>query len=293
MKYTYYITLLLILISCGTPKQVVQNSFEAQKLYTEMNYNDAYAKIENVISFYESKNKNAADTTYALAGILALESNNTSKGISYLEKALKLGNKLEDTYYNMAIAYKKADNLSKEINALEAFTSSFPNSIKSYEIQKRLFSTYIESENWEKATNLWENIDNKKENDSELIEDYLKLQTSLGKDTKSLYTLSTKLLALDPNNVSALSNIAKYYYEKAEDRYNREMDAYDKKKTRRQYAYLLEQLKIAANDYKTSSQYFEQLYKLNPSKETAAYLSNIFSRISKEKKAEYYRNRTN
>lgn len=292
MKHIYYISLLLIISSCGTPKQVIQNSFDAQKLYTEMSYSEAYTKIENVISYYESKNKNAPDTTYALAGILAVESNNISKGISYLEKAIELGNTSEDTYYTRALAYKKVDNLSKEIQALEAFTNSFPSSPKIFEIQKRLFSTYIESENLDKATNLWANIDIRKENSSELIENYLKLQTSLGEDTKTLYTLSTKLLALDPNNQTALTNIAKDYYDKAEDRYKREMDAYDKKKTRRQYAYLLEQLKIAANDYKTSAQYFEQLYKLNPSKETAAYLSNIFSRISNDKKAKYYRNRT-
>jgi hypothetical protein len=201
-----------------------------------------------------------------------------------------LGNRSETTYFDLTEGYQSINNLSKEIDALETFTDSFPESELLFPVKKRLMRTYIESDNLEKADALWENLGSEKQNDKDLLEDYVTLLKKQEKDAEA-YKNSTLLLALDYKNTLALETISKHYYELAENRYSREMAAYEKNRTRKQYVYLLDQLKIATKDFKTSRTYFEQLYKLEPKKEYALYLANINARLNNKKQAEFYRNK--
>jgi tetratricopeptide (TPR) repeat protein len=83
------------------------------------------------------------------------------------------------------------------------------------------------------------------------------------------------------------------YFWLAENRYQAEMEAYEKKRTNSQYAKLLEAFKIVTRDFKTSLGYFTRLYKLYPKPEYARYLGNIYTRLDDKEKAKYYYNKAN
>lgn len=280
-----------MLAGCGTPKQLVQYSNEASELASSNNNKAALEKIEQIIQYYESKNKAASDTTYAMAGKLALLTGNNAQSVLYLTKAKEAGNQNPETLLNLARAYKETDNLSYEISTLEDIMDTSSDSQSLFIARKQLFHAYVKSENWEKAENLWSKINDNKEKEVTLLEDYVALNNHFNNLQIALET-SKKLLSLAPENETALLTVGRFYYNKAEDRYQREMKAYEKKKTRRQYAFLLDQLKVATKDFKTARFYFEQLYNRYPRKEYAVYLSNINTRLNNKKQAEYYKSKS-
>ncbi|MFB6340175.1 tetratricopeptide repeat protein [Saccharicrinis sp. FJH62] len=288
-KFLFLLIVVFLLSSCGTPKQITELNTEAYKLAAESNTQGALQKTEDIIAFYESKHKVASDSTYAFAGELALKSGNNDKALTYLNKAIENGNSRPETYYNITQAYKRSNNLSFEISSLEKFLEKFPDSELKISAQKELMTAYIESENWTKAEILWKNIDDTQKSDTGLLEDYVILQNNL-ENSEEAYNYAIKLFAADQKNSTALFTLGSHYYNKAENLYNTEMAAYEKHKTRRQYAYLVDQLKIATKDYQAAKKYFEKLYKLNPQKEYAGYLANINARLNNKKQADYYRN---
>ncbi|MFB6317878.1 tetratricopeptide repeat protein [Saccharicrinis sp. FJH54] len=289
MKNTVFLSIIILLSACGTPKKISELNNDAYLLAAENNTKDALNKTEQIISFYESKNKTASDTTYAFAGELALKSGQNNKAINYLNSAVEAGNTDAGTYYNLGQAYGRVNNLSYEISTLEKFLEKFPENDLSTEVKKNLMDAYIESENWIKAEKLWKNLDENQKEDARLMEDYVILQNQL-ENPEEAFSYAVKLFGKDQKNSTALFTLGLHYYKKAETRYTTEMAAYEKRKTRRQYAYLLDQLKIATKDYQAAKKYFEKLYEVDPQKEYAGYLANINARLNNKKKAEYYRN---
>lgn len=287
-KYLIIITIAVLTAACGTPKLVINNYNSAQSLATENNTEEAYSKIQEVVNYYESRSKAAPDSVYALAGNLALSTNNTNIAKEYLTKAQGLGYNSEDVILDLASVYNTINNVSLEIDQLTKFTELYPKSSHIFEVQKQLFHLYTTNDNNEKAVQIWDELNKEKFKDVQLMQDYVYLQNNLNNKTEAFNT-SKKLLVLDPNNKIALYEIATHYFHLAENRYQREMKAYEKKKTRRQYQYLLEQLKLSEKDFKTSRMYFEQLFKLEQNSTYATYLMNINSRLNNEKKAEYYK----
>lgn len=286
-KYIYFI-LTALMVSCGTPKEILKYSQDAQLMAKEENYAEALHKSEKIINYYESKNKGASDTTYAYAGKYALYAEHYGKAVNYLKTALEAGNKMPETLLNLAKAYKGVDNLSYEISTLESFADSYPEDSSVFEAKKMLMLAYLESDNLEKAELLWPQINAKKNKDKDLLESYVVLQNRRNNSAEAI-AAAKRLLIVDAKNKDALYTVGKYYFDKAENRYQTEMKAYEKKKTRRQYAYLLDQLKLSTEDFKTSRFYFEQLYRLHPEKDFAAYLANINLRLNNKKKADYYK----
>lgn len=108
-------------------------------------------------------------------------------------------------------------------------------------------------------------------------------------DKKRLDYYARKILEKDSKNTKALYHLAKKYYWIAENRYKREMAAYEKNKTKRQYIKLLDALEQISANYRISRNYFLRLYKIEPNSKNAAYLANIYGRLNNKKMAEYYK----
>ena len=96
-------------------------------------------------------------------------------------------------------------------------------------------------------------------------------------------------LSLEDTNVLAMEWEAMRLYNKAENRYQSEMKAYENKKTTSQYNKLLKAFEGVTADFKSSLKYFKELYEINPSKKYASYLANIYARLDDKQKAEYYK----
>ncbi|MGE0088722.1 MAG: tetratricopeptide repeat protein [Bacteroidales bacterium] len=277
----------ILLQSCKSSSFVSKISEEAEIAYKAGDYEKALAVCEKEITEKEAKGKRAIGPVYVGAGKASLELNQIDKARKYLETARSLSYSSPDMYESLAQVYQSIDNLSKEITALENYKKFYPQGEKTTTINIRLFETYIESENWELANKLWPEIEPQAQNEVKLLSGYLlvnkKLENNAGCDK-----LAQQVLKLDASNITALEWYAEKYYWKAENLYLSEMKAYKAKRTNSQYSRLLKALEQVYPDFRKSRDYYLKLYKIDPKKEYANFLGNIFTRLDDKTKAEYY-----
>lgn len=291
MRYIIFTIIIggfVILEGCGTGNQLTQKNESANSYFQEGNYKEALSQYNEIIQQYES-NKNASKcAVYTNAGESALKTGNAKLAIDYLSKAKNTPYANQTTYYLLGEGYKQIDNLSMEINTLDDYINLFPDGKELSAVKKRLFSTYVESDNFEKAINLWPEIYSDNKLDIELLEGYFKVNKGLN-NIDSCNSIANNLLTLDKDNIIALVWFGKQYYHKAENRYQKEIAAYDRKKTKKQYNILIKALESVTVDFKKSLTYFKKIYALQPTPKNANYLSNIYGRLSDKKKAAYYK----
>ena len=278
----------LLFSACGTSNRLAQSGEQAKTAYEAGDYATALTEYRKIISGYESKGDEKSCPVYTLAGEAAWLLDKKALAFEYYDKARFTASECAETYAGLATYFQSIDNLSKEMENLQIYLKKYPDGKDSQQIAKRLFSVYVESENWDKALNLWPAVKNTSLQDIALLEQYLTVNEALNRQ-KTCDSLVQKILNADPDNLKALEWEGKKYYRKAEDRYQQEMKAYEKKKTRKQYSQLLKALDQVSADFKTSLKYFEKLYKLNPETRYARYLANIYNRLNDKKKAAYYK----
>lgn len=291
MKYIFSVLALVsifLLSSCGTGKQLTQQKATADNYYSDGNYAEALTAYKAIIATYETNNNSEACPVYTKAGESALKTNDAKLAVEYLKKATysTFGN--EYSYFYLANAYEQVDNLSLEIGALNDYLDKYPQGKEINAIKMRSFFTAVESDNYDKALSLWPELIANNENNIQLIEAYF-LVNRKADNTATCNNIANNLLDIDENNIVALTWFGKKYYRKAEDLYRKEMKAYEKHKTNKQYKILLKALDAVTVDFKKSLTYFKKLYTLEPTAENANYLSHIYGRLSDKKKEAYYK----
>jgi tetratricopeptide (TPR) repeat protein len=262
---------------------------KAQLAFNKGDYQTALALWSKTISKYEKHNKGAQCPVYAKAAEAALKLGKEGEARDLLQKAVYSASATPEAFLELAKLYRKIDNLSLEITTLEKYVKKYPGDSHMIPVQERLFDTYIESENWQQALELWKKLQDNFRNSPKVTAKLLKAQLALD-NTRAADTLAQKVLKSNPENLFALRYEAKKYFWRAENRYQAEMKAYNHNKTRRQYAHLLNAFKIVTADFKKSLTYFRKLYKLQPTAENARYLGNIYARLDDRSKAKYYQN---
>ena len=277
-RYIFFITLSLLSISCGVNKQIKQLGEDANAAFQSKDYANALRTYEQIISMQSDGGKKIEGDIYQKAGLAAWELKETSKTIDYLEKAKQTPVGNDKTLYTLALSYLEVDNLSKEINNLEEYIKRYPNGEDAGEVKGQLFLAYVKSLNWDQASAIWPQIDGKYQSQAKYLEGHMKVCESL-KHFDQMNRAALQLLKMDRNNCSALETLAIHYYRMAEDRYQTEMKAYEKNRTNRQYKQLLNALEEINANFRTSRDYFERLYKLNPDPRFANYLGNIYTRF--------------
>jgi len=280
----------ILLAACSTTKEVKKSTVTGENYMLSGQYTEALNYYENNMREAELKGKSVSGDIFRKAGEAAYKLNNKSKAQSYFEKAVDLNSLSAEMLLMQADCYKEIDNLSKEIITLESYITNYPNG-KDIKIAKlRLFETCLESQNWEQTEKLWTSFGVEAEKDKNLMDIYLKANIAQKNDLKTA-ALAAKLLKLDEKNIAALEIIGENYFWKAENRYQAETDAYDKKKTRSQYAKLLKALDVVTSDFKKSLGYYKKLYTIQPDKKYALFLGNIYARLNDKEKSTYYKNR--
>jgi tetratricopeptide (TPR) repeat protein len=290
MRNILLFIVLLIIGACSTGTQVSKSKISGEDLLRAGNYSAALNYYETQIAKAKESRKIIAGNTYCCAGKAAFCLNDNKKALKYFEEATVVKYADIDMYVSLLKLYKDIDNLSREIDILESIIANYPNYEHLSSIQTRLLVTCLESENWELAHNLWKELDGKNSSDVELLDAYFKINISI-KDEEQSNFLAKRLNKIDANNMTALLYLGKQSFWKAENRYQKETKAYEKKKTRRQYAKLLKALDTVTNDFKRSLKYFDKLYKLEPQKKHAKFLGNIYARLNNKEKSIYYKNR--
>jgi hypothetical protein len=278
---------LLILTGCAASNQNKQLSSEAKSALASGDYEKALANYENIIATNKANNKETDGSVYNNAGIAAWGLQQTEKSIDYLETAKKKSSTTDETFSTISKAYKKIDNLSREISNLEEYVQRYPQGKEISPVRAQLFDAYVRSENWEQGEQLWPSLDSASHNNIQYLTGYLRIKRKLEKvDERD--NLAKQLLKMDKNNIEALETMAEKHYYFADETYVREMKAYEKNKTMKQYNQVTAAIKRVNQDYKTARDYFERLYKLKPDPKYANFLGNIYTRFENKEKANYY-----
>jgi len=278
--------IITLLSSCATQKLTE----EGNTAYTAGDYTTALAAWDQIIEKQESKGQKAEAKVYYKAGLAAHKLDQTKKASDYLETAEYLEFYTPKLYASLASIYQTIDNLSKEIEALENYHKKYPQGERIDTITVRLFETYVESENWKKALNLWPEIKDQAQQDAKLLAGYLIVNKNL-ENGKLADKLARQIIKLDPDNITALEYNAKKYFWKAENLYVSQMKAYKNNRTTSQYNKLLKAWKKVWPDFRKSRDYFRKLYQLAPKPEYAKFLGNIYKRMDKKQKANYWYNK--
>ncbi|MFP3859802.1 MAG: hypothetical protein ACLFUW_03175 [Bacteroidales bacterium] len=277
--------LLIVVIaqSCATKKLTEQGN----TAYDSGAYDTTLSALGKVIEKRESQNKKAEPEIYFKAGMAAHKLGKTDTAREYLEKAERSEFSSPELYASQAKIYKEIDNLSKEMSALEEYYEKYPEGEEIDDVKVRLFETYVESENWKLAVDLWSDLKEEDRDNLDLLTGYLIANENLEND-ELCDKLARQILEKDSNNIPALEWLAKKHFWDAEDTYIREMKAYEKNKTRKQYEKLMSEWDGIWENFRKSRDYFLKLYKLDPKPEYAEYLGNVYTRLDEEQKAEYY-----
>ncbi|MDI3525942.1 MAG: hypothetical protein PWR03_125 [Tenuifilum sp.] len=281
-RFTLVFVGFIFLVSCGVTLKNKQLKTEANQAFTNNDYKAALASYEQIIE----SGKGVAGDIYNKAGISAWELGYTDKAINFLENGKKLKGADALGYYTLAKAYKKVDNLSREIINLQLCVETASTELMQ-DAKADLFDAYVRSENWSLADSLWNDLKPEYKQQLSFIEGYLKVKRNL-KEIDEAKKIAEELLSKDKNSFEALDFLADYYYTKADDLYVKEMNAYSSNKTMKQYKQLTKALKQVNADFKIARNYFETLYKMKPYKKYAKYLGNIYTRFENKQKASYW-----
>jgi tetratricopeptide (TPR) repeat protein len=289
-KYSIIISLIIsiLFLGCKSSSTISTQNNMAKQAVINGDFETAYKYYVEFINEQQAKDKEISGDIYNEAAKAALGLKKYSEAENFFQLAKFKTSADADLYASMSKVYKMIDNLSKELDAVEYFVDHFKLDARHHELKMRLFSIYIESENWEKALNLWPSFDETDQMDEKLLQSYFIVHKSL-KNTTETDAIASKLLKLNVTNKLALEWMAEKYFWKAENKYQAEMEAYENNKTNSQYNILLKALNVVTSDFKKSLSYYEKLYKMYPSKEYAKYISNIYVRFQDKKKADYYR----
>jgi tetratricopeptide (TPR) repeat protein len=280
--------LVILLVSCSPKINVQSLETKAENEYKAKQYTEAIASWKVVLGSYTKKNQAVPGALFLNLGKAYSQLGDNEQAILYLDEARFSEFNDPEIWEYLARIYKKKDNLSKEIDALETYQNDFPQGAKIQELQDRLFLTYVESENYDLAFDLWPQLGESTQAETSCLEAYFTVNKGLGNETKA-FNLAQKLYAQNKKNILALEYLGTHYYKIAEKLYDTEMAIYNKKKSRSQYAKLLKALKRVTEGFRASVKYIEPLYKIDSKPIYAQYLANIYTRFDNKVKARYYR----
>lgn len=283
-KVVSFVVIGLLMVACGAPKILTTKKDNATAFEVAKEYDQATMAWESY--FTETDIEVLSGSDFAQAAKTAFKANNLSKAKSWFDQARYKNYADAEMYTTLAKIYRTEDNLSKELSALETFTEKFDSN--NSDVQTRLFAIYHEIGLTDQALEMWQQLDANAKNDEANLQLYFNINKGLKNDVVC-DSVATVLLDLNAENILALEWNAKKYYWAGQNRYKREMDKYNKKKTTKTYKVLLKELDLVTADFKRALPYLDKLWKLNPGKEYAGYLTNIYALFGDKKKTSFYK----
>lgn len=284
-RFVWMGVLAIVLFSCGAPKSLTTSKTDAQTFEAAGNYSQAVTAWKQY--FDQTDIEQVSGDEFANAAKTAFKTGDNGLSKSWFDQARYKNYADADMYETLAQIYKAEDNLSKELSALEFFVENY--GTKDPEVNTRLLAIYKEIDSNEQALQVWSNMAEQTQAMEANLNNYFAVNQNL-ENKEVCDSLASVLLEKNPEHVLALEWNAKKYYWAGQKRYEREMAKYNAKKTRKNYNTLLKELDLVTADFKKALPYLDKLWKLNPGKEYAGYLANIYARFGDEKKTNYYKN---
>lgn len=272
-----------ILWSCGAPKVLVSEKANAEMAAAAGKYELAAQAWKTHIAATPIEEVEGSD--FAKAAQWAYKSGDANLAVNWFDQARYKNYADQEMYLTLAEIFKSQKNISKELTALEVVKEKYPENLPL--IGKRLMEIYHEIKLPGKALESWNVLDNQTKSELPVLQKYFDIKKEM-KDSLVCDSVSLVILEKDAKNVAALEWNADKYYWMGENRYQREMDNYNRNKTTRQYRVLLKELDLATADMKKALTYLEPLWEIQKEPKYASYFANIYARFGDEKKAKYY-----
>lgn len=284
-RFLYVVFIASLLASCAGPKVLSTSKTDAAAFETSGDFTQATNAWDQF--FTQTAIEDVAGSDFVNAAKTAFKAGDLVKAKSWFDQARYKNFADADMYATLAKIYNSEDNLSKELSALETYTEKY--GTENTEVNARLFAIYTEIDSNAQALQLWAKMDAVARSTEANLTNYLKVNKAV-ENKAACDSTSTELLKLNAEHIGALEWIAKKYYWTGQNRYKREMDKYNKKKTRKNYSILLKELELVTADFKKALPYLNKLWKLEPGNEYASYLANIYALFGDEKKTSFYKN---
>jgi hypothetical protein len=283
---------LLFVFICGCKttqlSKVIQNEKEiALSASSSGNYAQAVISWQAYFDHQSRANQEISAEDYAKAANDAYRAENTPLTVTWFDAARLSGYSGEDMHLALSEIFRKQNNLSRELTSLVYLSENYPETAAKKRTYPRLFEIYMETDK-QKAYELWNNLEKSDQSKEPYMNNYFILNKSF-ENLTVVDSLANELILLNPKHVAALEWNGEKYYWLGENRYQREMEKYNKRKTNVQYQFLLNELKIVAEDFKRSRDYFEKLWAMEKLPRYASFLSNIYARLDNRERAEYYK----
>lgn len=256
----------------------------AVKATNDGNYAEAVKAWE--FHFNEQTLAQIPGADFALAAQMAYKADDMEQAVKWYDQARYKNFGDAEMYLTLAKIFQKQKNISKELSALEYYKTNFTGDMN--EVNNRLFELYNEVKMVDEALKAWGGMDDVSKSEITNLNAYFMINKSLeNKDVCD--SLSMVILEKEPLNVDALEWVGSKYYWLGENRYQTEMEKYNKNKTNKQYKILVKQLELSTADFKKALPYFEKLWKIEPGEKYASYFANIYARFGDETKVKYYK----
>jgi len=290
MKQIFFpLTIIIIVLfaACSGPKIIApppSGKSIAEKASAEGKYAEAVAAWKN--HFSEQTLASIPGEDYAIAAQMAFKNGDSNQAISWFDQARFKNFASADMYFTLSEIYREQQNISKELGALEFYASNFTEKLN--EVKQRLFAIYFELKLTDNALETWAKMDDTSKNELQNLKTFFSINKQK-ENSEVCDSLAMIIMEREPANVSALEWIGNKYYWLGENRYQREMEKYNKNKTNKQYKILLTELDLATADFKRALPYFEKLWNIEPGEKYASYFMNIYARFGDEAKVNYYK----
>ncbi len=289
-KYFFIFLIAAILAGCTTMRSLPSEAdaaLAAEEAFLARDYEMALAKYETLIEDKRSRDEEVDGVYFRGAGLSAHALGKTGKVLDYLEPIRHDRGAGAEVFAALAKAYREIDNLSREITSLEVYIEDYPEGTEYDVLRLRYFETLVKSMNWEGALQLWPQIEAEASGNESLLNKYFTVNQALGNE-ETANEIAADLLRLNPDNTDALNRLGRMYFDRAVDIHERETRAYEQNRTHQQYNQLLQAYEVMNRAFRTALGHFLRLYELEPSRETASFLRNIYTRFNDEERARYY-----
>jgi tetratricopeptide (TPR) repeat protein len=279
--------IVVFLAGCSGPKVTVTGVSQkavAEKATTDGNFTQAVEAWKQYFSVQPISEISGDD--YAEAAQTAFKINDVNLAIGWFDQARFKNFADAEMYATLGKIYRSQQNISKELSALEFYASNFTENLN--EVNRRLFEIYFEIKMFDEAIGAWNKMDANVKNEISNLKTYFKINRDK-ENAEVCDSLSLVILEKEPANIDALEWNGNKFYRLGENRYQREMEKYNKNKTNKQYKILLTELDLATADFKKALPFFEKLWKIEPGEKYASYFANIYARFGDEAKVNYYK----
>ena len=276
-----------VLPGCGSSKMMVAARQEADFMYYQKDYLNAFDKYCQIIESYVSKKEPVPSELYALAGKCLYSADSQAEAIKYFKLAEDAGYEDEQILMLQIKHYADADNLSKELDCLEKYSALYPDGNDIAFVNYRLYLRYCEMQEYGKAHLRYQSLSDEYRDDVAVLgKQHLVCEKLNRRDEAD--NIARQLYNMNPNNLIGLNYMAYDAYITTENEYVAAIKAYESNKTNAAYRQMQQKTAPLVARYKKAKELYVKLYNLYKRPHDAAILSRICTRLNEKQNAAYY-----